>query len=126
VHFLGRVDEAHLEQEYRRCALFVVPARRTSEGELEGYGLVYFEAAAWGRPVVAGRSGGEVDAVVDGQTGVLVDGESPLEVARAITDLLADPKRLADMGAAGRMRVETTHNWARAAAVVDETLAALA
>src|SRR5207247_27696 len=48
VTFLGRVDAATLAQEYRRCALFVLPARRTADGELEGYGLVYFEAAAWG------------------------------------------------------------------------------
>ena len=58
-----------LADEYRRCAAFVQPSRRTDDGQLEGYGLVYFEAAAWGRPVIAGRSGGEVDAVVDGRTG---------------------------------------------------------
>ncbi|HET6315790.1 MAG TPA: glycosyltransferase family 4 protein, partial [Chloroflexota bacterium] len=71
VTFAGRVDDARLAEEYQRCALFALPARRTADGELEGYGLVYFEAAAWGRPVVAGRSGGEVDAVVDGETGLL-------------------------------------------------------
>src|SRR5688572_2272805 len=76
VHFLGRLDDAQLAEEYRRCAAFVLPSRRTDDGQLEGYGLVHFEAAAWGRPVVAGRSGGEVDAVVDGRTGLIVDGES--------------------------------------------------
>jgi phosphatidyl-myo-inositol dimannoside synthase len=125
VHFLGRVDAEMLDAEYRRCAVFVLPARRTAEGDLEGYGLVYFEAAAWGRPVVAGRSGGEVDAVVDGQTGVLVDGESVPRVAEAIASLLGDPARVQQLGAAGRQRVETTHNWSRAAQVVDRTLASL-
>jgi phosphatidyl-myo-inositol dimannoside synthase len=125
VHFLGRLDDAALADEYRRCTLFALPARRTHEGDLEGYGLVYFEAAAWGRPVVAGRSGGEVDAVEDGRTGVLVDGASVAAVGDAIASLLADPKRLQALGAAGRRRVEMSHNWTRAAAVVDATLAEL-
>jgi phosphatidyl-myo-inositol dimannoside synthase len=125
VCFVGRVDDATLGDEYRRCALFVLPARRTLAGDLEGYGLVYFEAAAWGRPVVAGRSGGEIDAVVDGQTGVLVDGDSVDQLSEAIAVLLADAGRLEALGAAGRERVETTHNWSRAAAVVDDTLASL-
>jgi phosphatidylinositol alpha-1,6-mannosyltransferase len=123
VHFLGRLDDQALADEYRRCSLFVLPARRTADGDLEGYGLVYFEAAAWGRPVIAGRSGGEVDAVVDGQTGVLVDGESVPQLSGVISSLLADPARLTALGAAGRRRVETTHNWQAAAAVVDAALA---
>jgi phosphatidylinositol alpha-1,6-mannosyltransferase len=114
-----------LAQEYQRCALFALPARRTADGQLEGYGLVYFEAAAWGRPVVAGCSGGEIDAVVDGETGLLVNGESVDQAADAIQGLLADPDRMRRMGEAGRRRVETTHNWSRAAEVVDRTLARL-
>jgi len=122
VMFLGRISSDSLAEEYRRCAVFVQPSRRSNH-ELEGYGLVYFEAAAWGRPVIAGRSGGEVDAVVDGVTGLLVDGTSVGAIAEAIDGLLRDPERLARMGAAGRRRVETSHNWTRAAAVVDSVLA---
>ncbi len=125
VHFLGRLDDQALAAEYRRCTIFVLPARRTTDGDLEGYGLVYFEAAAWGRPVVAGRSGGEIDAVVDGETGVLVDGESVDQVSRVIRELLDDPARLQSLGAAGRRRVETTHNWQAAASAVDASLHAL-
>ncbi|MBV9546767.1 MAG: glycosyltransferase family 4 protein [Chloroflexi bacterium] len=126
VRFLGRVDDARLAREYRECALFVLPARRTADGQLEGYGLVYFEAAAWGRAVVAGRSGGEVDAVVDGHTGVLVAGESAADVTRGIRDLLADPDRRERLGRAGKVRVESTHNWQLAAAAVDRVLEELA
>ncbi|MCA1645521.1 MAG: glycosyltransferase family 4 protein [Chloroflexi bacterium] len=125
VHFLGRLNDRALADEYRRCSIFVLPARRTITGDLEGYGLVYFEAAAWGRPVIAGRSGGEVDAVVDGRTGVLVDGDSPEQLGATLAALLSDPARMAALGAAGRHRVETTHNWPAAAAVVDATLAEL-
>ena len=125
VTFLGRLDDAALADEYRRCTLFVLPARRTRDGELEGYGLVYFEAAAWGRPVIAGRSGGEVDAVDNGRTGLLVDGTSVDEVAHAIDALLNNPARLEELGCAGRRRVESSQHWSRAAATVDATLAAL-
>jgi phosphatidylinositol alpha-1,6-mannosyltransferase len=122
VTFLGRLSSEELAHEYQRCSVYVQPSRRTVEGELEGYGLVYLEAAAWGRPVIAGSSGGEVDAVVDGETGMLVDGTSVDAVATAIAELLGDTDRLQAMGAAGRRRVETTHNWARAAAVVEAAL----
>jgi phosphatidyl-myo-inositol dimannoside synthase len=119
------VDDEALAQEYQRCAVFVLPSRRTADGELEGYGLVHFEAAAWGRPVVAGRSGGEVDVVIDGETGLLVKGDSVEQVVDAIRALMDDPERLRRMGEAGRRRVETTHNWSRAAQVVDAVVARL-
>jgi len=125
VQFLGRLDDSALADEYQRSTVFLLPARRTSDGDLEGYGLVYFEAAAWGRPVIAGRSGGEVDAVVDGRTGVLVNGSSVDQVATAVASLLDDRPRLQALGAAGRQRVEISHNWACAARVVDATLAQL-
>lgn len=123
VQFLGRLDDAALASEYARCSVFVLPARITDDGQREGYGLVYFEAAAWGRPVVAGRSGGEIDAVVDGQTGLLVDGASTDAVRSAIDTLLADPERGATMGRAGWQRVRETHNWVAAARVIDRALA---
>jgi phosphatidylinositol alpha-1,6-mannosyltransferase len=126
VRFIGRVDERRLAEEYQACALFVLPARRTADSQLEGYGLVYFEAAAWGRAVVAGRSGGEIDAVVDDRTGVLVNGASQAEVTRAIADLLRDGERRARLGRAGKARVQATHNWRSAAAQVDRVFAELA
>ena len=54
----------------------------------EGFGIVYLEAGAYGKPVVAGNVGGALDAVVDGETGLLVDPLDPLAVAEAITRLL--------------------------------------
>jgi glycosyltransferase involved in cell wall biosynthesis len=124
VGFLGRLDDAALAAEYQRCGLFVLPARRTAEGDLEGYGLVHFEAAAWGRPVVAGRSGGEIDAVVDGETGRLVDGGSLQELTAVLAELIDDADQRARLGRAGRERVERSHNWTCAAHVVDRVLEA--
>lgn len=122
VHFLGRLDEQALAREYAACTIFVLPARVTDDGQREGYGLVYFEAAASGRPVVAGRSGGEVDAVVDGETGLLVDAASPDPVRDALAGLLADADRRERLGRAGWKRVTETHNWSCAARVLDATL----
>ncbi|GAC1326838.1 MAG: glycosyltransferase family 4 protein [Chloroflexota bacterium] len=122
VHFLGRLDNDALTREYQASTVFVLPSRVTDDCEREGYGLVYFEAAACGRPVVAGMSGGEVDAVVDGHTGVLVDGASTDAVRDALAALLVDPERRARLGRAGWKRVNETHNWACAARVVDATL----
>lgn len=126
VRFLGTLDDAGLDAEYRRCALFVLPTRRTPDGELEGLGLAYLEAAAWGRPSVAGTSGGERDAVEEGVTGCLVDGTSPETVAETVIRLLSEPRRLAEMGAAARRRVEAGRTWDHAAGAVERVLAEVA
>lgn len=128
ITFVGALpaDSAELTEEYARCSLFVLPTRATPEGPFEGYGLVFLEAGAHGRPVLAGSTGGERDAVADGETGVLVDGGSPEVVERAIVELLLDPPRLRELGEAGRRRVETTHNWDRAAEVIEEVLTRVA
>ena len=88
------------------------PARRPRG---RGLGNVFIEAAACGRPVVVGDSGGAREALVDGETGLLVDGTDVDRVAGAVGDLLADPSRAAAMGAAGRARVERDHAWPRIA-----------
>lgn len=124
VQLLGRIDadDPRIAEVYRRASVFVLPTRPVAQ-EVEGFGLVYLEAAAWGRPAIAGSTGGEVDAVLDGQTGLLVDGADSEAVFAAIDGLLADPTRARALGQAGRERVERQHNWQQAARVVDETLA---
>ena len=78
---------------------------------MEGFGIVFLEAAATGKPAVAGRSGGADEAIVDGVTGVLVEGREPKAVALAIAGLLRDPGAMARMGAAGRARIEEGFTW---------------
>lgn len=126
VRFLGPLNQAELAAEYERCSVFALPTRRTDDGEVEGYGLVFLEAAAHGRPVVGGRAGGAADAVVDGETGVLVDATSGPAVAAAITELLRNPERARALGEAGRRRVKLTHNWDHAALLVDHLLTRVA
>jgi phosphatidylinositol alpha-1,6-mannosyltransferase len=117
VVFTGQVSEEDLPRYYRLGDVFAMPCRDRLGGfEVEGWGNVFIEAAACGRPVVVGDSGGAREALVDGETGILVRGSRVREVADAIAGLLADPARAEAMGRAGRARVERDHTWPRAAA----------
>jgi phosphatidylinositol alpha-1,6-mannosyltransferase len=84
--------------------------------------MVYLEAAACGLPVVGGTSGGAPEAVLDGVTGHVVEPRSPEVVAAAVTGLLDDPARAAEMGAAGRAWVEQRWSWTTVAATFAELL----
>lgn len=106
VEFLGFVDEGQLAERYAAADVFAMVSREIAEvGEVEGFGIVYLEANACGTPVVAGRSGGVEDAVVDGETGLLVDPDDPAQTAAALRSLLADEALRRHLGAQGRRRV---------------------
>ncbi len=108
----GSVPWEELPAHYAAGDVFAMPCRDRRAGlEVEGLGIVFLEASATGLPVVAGRSGGSPDAVLDGRTGTLVDGTSVAQVARAVGDLLADPVRAAALGAAGRAWVQREWPW---------------
>ncbi|HZD80695.1 MAG TPA: glycosyltransferase family 4 protein, partial [Actinomycetota bacterium] len=112
---------------YAAGDVFAMPCRTRLGGlEVEGWGNVFIEAAACGRPVVVGDSGGARESLVDGTTGVLVDGTRVAEVADAVGALLADPGLARRMGEAGRRRVERSYTWPRAAAQLSGWLAAAA
>jgi phosphatidylinositol alpha-1,6-mannosyltransferase len=96
--FLGAVSDAERDHWYRTAHVFVMPSRLPAQGGGEGFGIVYLEAGARGLPVVAGNVGGALDAVVHGETGVLVDPTEPTAVAGAAVELLRSPERAARMG----------------------------
>jgi phosphatidyl-myo-inositol dimannoside synthase len=104
VVFAGRVADDELPALYAACDVFVMPSRSLAARDgLEGFGLVFLEAAACAKPTVGGRSGGVADAVVDGTTGLLVD---PLDIdglCGALTRLLGDAGLAARLGTAGRL-----------------------
>jgi phosphatidylinositol alpha-1,6-mannosyltransferase len=83
-----------------------MPSRLDEHGGGEGFGIVYLEAGARGLPVVAGNVGGATDAVVHGETGLLIDPTDPDAVAGAIVALLTDKDRARSMGEAGRRWAE--------------------
>jgi len=95
---------------------------REREGDVEGFGLVYLEANACGKPVIGGRSGGVPDAVLDGVTGLLVEPTDTDDIAAAIIKLLADRDYARRLGENGRRRVEIEMNWDNAAACVRTAL----
>ncbi len=107
VSFLGRVADDALPSLYGCADVFAMLCRNRWGGlEQEGFGIVFLEAAACGVPQLAGASGGAAEAVVDGETGVVVD--PPDDVARvtdALGDLLADDGRRRRLGLAARERV---------------------
>jgi phosphatidyl-myo-inositol dimannoside synthase len=103
VEFLGAASDATRDEWMARSHVFAMTSRVPPDRYGgEGFGIVYLEAAAHGLPVVAGRSGGTPDALIDGETGLLVDPEDPAEIAQAVSALLLDPERAARMGEAGR------------------------
>ncbi len=112
VSFTGEVSDDDLPRYYAAGDVFAMPCRSRLGGlEVEGWGNVFLEAAATRRPVVAGDSGGAREALVPGETGLLVDGRSVDMVASAVSDLLADRELAILMGKIGRERVEREHAW---------------
>jgi len=113
----GGVPAGELPAHYAAGDVFAMPCRTRRAGlDVEGLGMVFLEAAACGRPVVAGTSGGAPEAVRDGVTGHVVQPRSPEAVATAITGLLDDPAKARAMGAAGRAWVEERWSWTTIAA----------
>ena len=101
VSFQGSVPLDELVRFYRAADVFVLPCRTMPDNSTEGFGLVFLEANACGMPVVAGAAGGTVEAVIDGKTGLLVDGTNVQEISTAVKRILRDPefaKQLADGG----------------------------
>jgi phosphatidylinositol alpha-1,6-mannosyltransferase len=120
----GSVPWAELPAYYDAGDVFAMPCRTRRGGlEVEGLGIVFLEASATGLPVVAGRSGGSPDAVLDGETGHLVDGTSVGAVADAVAGLLEEPERARQLGAAGRAWVEREWRWDVLAGRLRELLA---
>ncbi len=93
VEQLGYVPDADLVNLYQQADLFTMPNRTMADGDTEGFGLVFLEAAAAGTTSVGGCAGGATDAIVHGETGLSVNGDNPAAIADAISALLADDER---------------------------------
>jgi phosphatidyl-myo-inositol dimannoside synthase len=124
VVFTGYVNEEDLPGLYNACDIFLMPNRQVAEStdsslSVEGFGIVFLEAAACGKPVIAGRSGGAVHAVDDGISGLLVDADSG-ELGAALLEL-ADGDRRSQMGEAG-LRFAARFTWERSGQVLSQYL----
>lgn len=112
VVFTGSVPWQELPAYYDAGDVFAMPCRTRRAGlEVEGLGIVFLEASATGLPVVAGRSGGSPDAVLEGHTGVVVDGCSVSAVADAVATYLEDRELAQRTGVAGRAWVQQQWRW---------------
>ena len=113
VVFTGGVPGEELPAHYAMGDLFAMPCRTRGHGlDVEGLGIVFLEASASGVPVVAGRSGGAPESVLEGETGRVVDGRSIAEIVEAVAGLLADRELAQQMGEAGRRWIIRDWNWA--------------
>jgi phosphatidylinositol alpha-1,6-mannosyltransferase len=100
VHFLSGLSYAQLAACYASCEIFALPSRG------EGFGLVYLEAMACGKPVIGGAHGGAPEVIEDGVTGYLVQHGDAVQLATSIETLLANPEMAREMGRRGKQRVE--------------------
>ncbi|GGL91404.1 glycosyltransferase [Nakamurella endophytica] len=103
--FLGRRSSAEISDLLAQHAVFCAPSRRAADGDSEGFGMVFLEAAAAELPVASYRHGGIGEAVVDGTTGLLADEGDVAGLSAALRTLLTDPDLARRLGRAGRERV---------------------
>ena len=110
--FIGRINYSDLPKYIYIGDIFAMPSRSRFFGlEVEGLGIVYLEASACGLPVVGGKSGGAPDAVLIGESGLVVDGTSTAEIADACIELLSNPELCAVMGETGRQWIIENWRW---------------
>jgi phosphatidylinositol alpha-1,6-mannosyltransferase len=114
VIFKGGVSGGELQSCYDDCRVFALPARteldpRAPRGE--GFGIVFLEAMAHGKPVVGPNVGAPTEFIHDGEHGFLVDPVNPAKLAGALVELLAHPERAREMGEAGRAWVQQQYSY---------------
>lgn len=110
VCFFDDPSDEKLSVLYAGCDIFALPARGI-RGDIEGYGIVCLEANSFGKPVVASRAGGLTEAVINEETGLLVDPENIEDIARASKRLLDNPELRERLGLAGKARAEKDFKW---------------
>ena len=115
VHLIGHVSADDLPRWYNACDVFAMPNREIN-GDTEGFGMVFIEAAACGKPALAGLAGGTGAAVLDGVTGLRVDGSLTTGVTAALSQLLQNATLGEHMGQHGYQRVLREFAWETVAA----------
>ena len=113
VELKGMLTGRPLYDEYASCDVFVMPSKTTSV-DTEGFGMVFLEAAYFSRPAVGTRSGGIPEAVVDGETGLLVEQDDVQGLALKIVTLLSDAALSQRLGRRARERVLEGYTWRQA------------
>jgi phosphatidylinositol alpha-1,6-mannosyltransferase len=115
VHLLGHVSADDLPRWYNACDVFAMPNREIN-GDTEGFGMVFIEAAACAKPALSGQAGGTGAAVQEGVTGLRVDGSQTSGVTAALLQLLRNATLCEQMGQYGYQRVLREFAWETVAA----------
>lgn len=110
VTFTGEVSELEKWSFLNLCDIFIMPAR-SIDGDFEGFGIVYLEANIYGKPVIAGRSGGVSDAVLHNESGLLINPDNVEEIAAAIKLLVENSEERLRLGKFGRERALHDFLW---------------
>ncbi|MBI4825084.1 MAG: glycosyltransferase family 4 protein [Nitrospirae bacterium] len=112
VIFAGFVPNESRNKYYNMCGLYVMPSREILEkGDIEGFGITYLEANACGKPVIGSNKGGASEAIIDGETGFLVDASDSNDIAQKCIALLSDDPLSKKIGMNGRKRIIEEFNW---------------
>lgn len=119
--FLGELTEEEKWAWLSLCDIFIMPSRDI-QGDYEGFGIVYLEANLFGKPVIAGSSGGVRDAVRDGYNGLIVDSESVVAIREGIIKLASDPALRQSLGTQGKIRAQENFNWEKQALKIVQAL----
>jgi phosphatidyl-myo-inositol dimannoside synthase len=125
VRFTGAISNEELAGTYDRCSVYAMPAQtdlNPAAPRGEGFGIVYVEALARGKPVIAPRSGAPAEYIRQGEYGLLVDPESSADVAQALIKLLEDPEKARAMGQAGQRWVKQELSYEKFCATLRDAL----
>ena len=107
------VSRADLPYYYQLADVFVLTPKELPEGDVEGFGMVYLEASFFGLPIVATKTGGVPEAVLNGKTGLLAESGNIEQIGQAIIKLLANKNYARQLGEQGKQRVEMEFEWGR-------------
>lgn len=111
VIFCNSVSDEMLPKMYNICDVFLMPNRTLDTNDAEGFGIVFLEANACGKPVIGGNSGGVPDAIVNDVTGYIIQANSPDNISKAVIDLYLKPEKMKMIGVAGRERILSCFSW---------------
>jgi len=111
VSFHTDISDADLHDLYSRAWCFAMPNRTEDGYDAEGLGIVFLEAGLHRVPAIGGLFSGAEDAIIDGETGLLVDGRVQREITEALNLLLTDSIYAERLGSAARLRVVADFGW---------------
>ncbi len=116
VIFCGYIPDSELPKFYNLCDIFILLNRQTYDdvrlrGDYEGFGIVFLEAAACGKPVVAGDFGGVASAIENGRSGLIIDANDQSAIRQTLVSLIQNPSLREQLGQYGLERARQSFDW---------------